>query len=85
MFSKYIILKDGNIPIVFPREPLTHCEMSQNKGEVKSAGFCRFNIKNNQMNVVCFGSSSTLGICSNPLEDSKIIARRMLCNSKNMK
>ncbi len=73
MVLKYIILKKENTPLIFPRKPFSHYEIAQNKGEVLSAGFCIFSIKENEITVTCFGSSSTLDIDSNPSEDKIII------------
>lgn len=73
MFSKYIILKDRDVPIIFPHYPLSHEEIALNKGVVKSAGYCKFSINETKISVTCFGSSSSLGITANPIEDKRII------------
>lgn len=73
MYNKYVILKEGNIPIIFPRLPFSHYDIAFNKGEVKSAGFFRIRIANNTIKVSCFGSPTTLQIKSNPDEDNQII------------
>lgn len=73
MFNKYIILKKGNVPILFPREPLTHLQVAVDKENVKSAGYYLLYVTDGKICVSCFGSSSTLEINSNPTEDKKII------------
>ena len=45
MILKYIILKNKNTPILFPREPFSHYEVAYSLGDVISAGFCLIRIK----------------------------------------
>lgn len=73
MIIKYIILKEKNIPIIFPREPFSHFEIAKNLGEVKSAGFCTICIKEQKLQIICFGESETLKVKSNPNDDNEII------------
>jgi len=70
---KYIILKNKNTPILFPREPFSHFEIAKNLGGVKSAGFCIIHFTEGKLKIKCFGDSSTLKIKSNPKEDIEII------------
>ena len=73
MILKYIILKNKNTPILFPREPFSHYEVAYSLGDVISAGFCVIRIKEEKLQIKCFGESLTLAIKSNPNEDKEII------------
>jgi hypothetical protein len=75
MILKYIILENQNTPILFPRGPFSHYEISKNLGEVKSAGFCNICFGDGKLQINCFGESSTLAIKSNPEEDKAIIKK----------
>lgn len=75
MILKYIILKNKNTPILFPREPFSHYEVAYSLGDVISAGFCIIRIKEEKLLIKCFGESSTLTIKSSPEEDREIIKK----------
>ena len=60
MILKYIILKNKNTPILFPREPFSHYEVAYSLGDVISAGFCVIRIKEEKLQIKCFGESLTL-------------------------
>jgi len=75
MILKYIILKNKNTPILFPREPFSHYEVAYSFGDVISAGFCVIRIKEEKLQIKCFGESSTLTIKSSPEEDREIIKK----------
>jgi hypothetical protein len=72
--TKYVITKDKEI-IVFP-ELLQHSEFK--KFEPISAGFISFGV-NEQGNpsCSCYGESISLGLKSNPDEDTKIAKRQL--------
>lgn len=73
MICKYIILKEKNTLILFPKSTMTHEQIAKNLGEVISAGFCFINATNKNIKVTCFGNSSSLKIKSNPSFDKKVI------------
>ena len=72
MILKYIILKNKNTPILFPREPFSHYEVAYSLGDVISAGFCVIRIKEEKLQIKCFGESLTLAIKSNPGKNGQI-------------
>ena len=51
MILKYIILKNKNTPILFPREPFSHYEVAYSLGDVISAGFCVIRIKEEKLQI----------------------------------
>ena len=75
MILKYIIIENSETPIIFSRHHVSHLEVAESLGKVKSAGFCRISHNSSGTNVICYGSSSTLAIDSNPLDDEKIICK----------
>lgn len=81
MLFKYIIIEKENIPIVFPLNIL-HSQVSLNIGKLKSAGFCVITLKDNSLDLKCFGESTSLNIKSNSEEDYKILKRLFSCKTK---
>lgn len=73
MICKYLILKKDNTPILFPKVPFSHLEVSGNLGNIVSAGFCFIKIEGNKVIFTCYGNSSTLGIESDPVKDKLIL------------
>ena len=72
--TKYVITKDKEI-IVFP-ELLQHSEFK--KFEPISAGFISFGVnEQGNPNCSCYGESISLGLKSNPDEDTKIAKRQL--------
>ncbi len=72
MIVKYIITERNQSVILFEKS-LLHSEVAQPFGTIKSAGFCKLSIKNNQLKIKSFGGSSTLKIDSNPTADEELI------------
>ncbi|MEO5777332.1 MAG: hypothetical protein ABIQ27_10515 [Flavobacterium sp.] len=72
MITKYIIIERNHSVIVFEKS-LLHSEVAKPFGTIKSAGFCNVSIKNNTLEIKCFGASSTLKIDSNPTVDEALI------------
>lgn len=73
MIFKYIIIEQTEKLILFSRNKWSHKEAVNPDEQVKSAGFCSIKYYNNNLKIVCYGSSETLNISSNPKEDELII------------
>ncbi len=72
--QKYIITKDGVI-IVFP-ELLQHSEFK--RFNPTSAGFISFGVnKEENPSCSCYGESISLGLKSNPEEDTKLAKKQL--------
>jgi hypothetical protein len=71
--QKYVITNDLVI-IVFP-ELLQHSEFK--KFEPVSAGFISFGVKEGNPTCSCYGESISLGLKSDPEEDTKIAKRQL--------
>jgi hypothetical protein len=75
MLLKYIIIEKNDIPIIFPLD-VFHSDVSLNLGTIKSAGFCILNLKCHEIDVKCFGESTSLNIKSNSDLDEKVIKNK---------
>jgi hypothetical protein len=84
MLLKYIIIEKENIPVLFPLNIL-HSQIAINDRELKSAGFCVITLKDNSLDLKCFGESTSLNIKSNPEEDYEILKRLFSCKKNKIK
>jgi len=73
MFRKYVII--DSTPILFSNDLIHASVADAYLGKVKSAGFFLVAKNNLNMEVICFGESTSLKIKSRPQIDAAIILR----------